>query len=274
MHTLKTVNEIVRERMNKCVDTLTHKYMKSVRPIYGSTYKRKPEHIGSCVLIELESIKYLITAAHVIDHNEDTTLYVANTTHLIEIKSKAIVSKAYNNDRYKDKLDFAILPLSEEMIIKLNDVIFLSESDMLTFDNQNDKSMYLALGFPNTQNKKVDIFNRIVTQNPFVYSSLLNKEAYIFKKIGADQKFNLLLNFSSKQSKDENNNVVNSFSPVGTSGGGLFLIEGMNNPENYRPNSPCSGKLVGILIENHKRYHVILATKISVIKTAIKLHAI
>ena len=77
MGSIKTVNEIVLERMNECVEVLVRKFMNSVRPIYGSTEHGKPYHIGSCVLIEIDKKKYLVTAGHVIDHNKTTTLYVS-----------------------------------------------------------------------------------------------------------------------------------------------------------------------------------------------------
>ena len=75
MGAIMTVNEAVRDRMNECVDILAKQYMKSVRPIYGSTEHGKPFHIGSCVLLEADGSHYLITAAHVIDHNDYTTLF-------------------------------------------------------------------------------------------------------------------------------------------------------------------------------------------------------
>jgi hypothetical protein len=268
---IKTVNEVVHERMNECVGVLVKRFMKSVRPIYGSTERGTPHHIGSCVLLEINKKKYLVTAAHVIDHNEITTLYVSGSEDLVQITAKAIMSKSDNNNRNDDKLDFAILPLSDCILSKLEDVVFLNESDMLCSDSQKDGNLYLALGFPNSKNKKIDNINKKVTQNPFVYSSTLKTQLELFNEIGAKPDFHYLLDFCGKHSKDENNNVVNSISPVGASGGALFFIEGMNNPENYRQSSDCSGKLVGILIENHKKQKIIMATKISVVKRALTI---
>jgi len=262
---IKTVNEVVRDRMNECTDILAKVYMKSVRPIYGSTEHGKPYHIGSCVLIEFNSSKYLITAAHVIDHNEITTLYISGGSDLIQIESEALITNSSNGNRDDDKLDFTILSLSAEILEKLGNIIFLNESFILNTPPTSNGKMYLALGFPNSKNKKVNNSEKKVTQNPFVYSSTLNLDEKIFNEIGATESQHYLLDFCSKHSKDENNNTVNSISPKGASGGGLFFIEGISNPESYRPNTNCTGKLVGILIENHKKQKIIMATKISVV---------
>jgi len=248
---------------------LAKEYMKSVRPIYGSNEHRKPYHIGSCVLIEVGSSKYLVTAAHVIDHNEITTLYVSGGSDLIQIEAEALITKPSTGNRDDDKLDFAILPLSTDIIEKIGTVAFIKESSILNTTPKSKGKLYLALGFPNSKNKKVNNPDKKVTQNPFVYSSTLNSDSKIFSKVGATESQHYLLDFCSKHSKDKNNNVVNSIAPKGASGGALFFIEGMNDPESYRPNTECTGKLVGILIENHKKQKVILATKISVVTNAL-----
>jgi hypothetical protein len=269
MGIIKTVNETVRDRMNECVDILAKQYMKSVRPIYGSTENGKPYHIGSCVLIEVGSSQYLITAAHVIDHNEITTLYVSGENDLIQIEAEALITNPSTENRDDDKLDFAILPLSDDIKNKLGSVVFLCEQFILNTSPECKGKLYLALGFPNSKNKKVNTSENKVSQNPFVYSSTLNLDDNVFEKVGATKSQHYLLDFCSKYSKDEMNNIVNSFAPKGASGGALFFIEGMSNPENYRPNAKCKGKLVGILIENHKKQKVIMATKISVVINAL-----
>jgi hypothetical protein len=266
---IKTVNEAVRERMNECVEILARQFMSSVRPIYGSTEHEKPYHIGSCVLIEIDKNKYLVTAAHVIDHNKINTLYVSGESDLVQLEAEALITNPDTGNRDDDKLDFAILSLSDEITAKLGNVVFINESGMLDVAPENKGKLYLALGFPNSKNKKANNKESKVTENPFVYSSTLNFDEDVFNEVGATTSQHYLLDFCSKHSKDENNNKVNSIAPKGASGGALFFIEGMNNPDNYRPDAECIGKLTGILIENHKPQKVIMATKISVVKNAL-----
>ena len=272
MGSIKTVNEIVLERMNECVEVLVRKFMNSVRPIYGSTEHGKPYHIGSCVLIEIDKKKYLVTAGHVIDHNKTTTLYVSGKSQLVQLEAEALITNSDTGRRDDDKLDFAILSLSDEITAQLGNVVFINESGMSDVVIENEARLYLALGFPNSKNKKVNNEENKVTQNPFVFSSTLNLDEDVFKEVGAKASQHYLLKFCSKYSKDENNKKVNSISPTGASGGALFFINGMNNLESYRPGAECIGKLTGILIENHKQQKVIMATKISVIKEALTVN--
>ena len=145
----------MREKMNECVSSLSEKYLKSVRPIYGASESKKPEHIGSCVLLEINKEKYLITAAHVIDHNEHTMLYtsgILETDELISIEYKnCICTKSINGQRKNDRFDFAILLLSENIIQSMASVIFLTESDV--FNHEPDNGMYLALGWSTSKNQ-------------------------------------------------------------------------------------------------------------------------
>jgi hypothetical protein len=269
---IKTINEVVRDRLNECVNSLVKRYMKSVRPIYGSKMDGSPYHIGSCVLIDVGGAKYLVTAAHVIDHNEETTLYVSGDNDLIQLEAEALLTSHVSGDRRNDKLDIAVLPLSSHIADQLGEIVFVDESSMIRTSCDSNK-YYMALGFPNSKNKKINNIEKKVTQNPFVYSSGLILDDDVFREIGANRAQHYLLNFSSKYSKDENGNMVNSIEPKGASGGALISIEGVNDLLSYRPDSECTGRLAGILIENHKRQKVILATKMSLVLHIISLHS-
>ena len=269
MNTIKTVAEIFQERMNECVDILSKRFLCSVRPIYGSNEQNKPYHIGSCVLIAVGAKKYLVTAAHVIDHNDRSTLYVAGTTNLVKIEAECIISKSIDGSRKNDKFDFAVMSLSDQVVQELGTgTKFLKESDIL-LATPKQRSLYLALGYPNSRNKTNNL-NLSVSQNPFVFSSTLVDNPDIFKGISVSAETHYLLDFCRKHSKDVNNKIVNSISPIGASGGGLFFIDAVSNPENLRPGSGCTGKLVGILVEHHKTHKIILATKLTLVMNAIK----
>ena len=248
--------------------------MDSIRPIYGCNKKFDPYFIGSCVLIEVEGKKYLITAAHIIDDNDFTTLYSSGNGDkdiLVELTSKkAIVTKAEGNNRDNDQLDFAILPLTTEMLKSIgNDVVFLNEKDFNLRKVPVERELHLAMGYPRSKNKKIDKKRKKVTTNPLVYSSSLVIDNEILEFVGGSEKFNLLLDYNNKEYKNEKFEIENSISPVGASGGGLFFIEGMKNLENFKPNVDCNAKLVAILIEVHEEKNIILATKLSVIFDAI-----
>ena len=243
MSIIKSLSESLHERMNECVNILQKKYIKAVRPVYGSDELGNLCHIGSCVLIKVKNTNYLITAAHVLDENEITTLYVGggDGTDLVKIEGEGLETNAPMGNRKDDKFDFAIFPLTEEIVKKLGTVTFIDESSFLSEYLDNTRGLYLIIGYPNSKNKKNNIKDNKVLPKYFPYAANLNTSDETFKIIGADKRYHYLLNYS-KTSKDENNQEVNSIKPTGMSGGGLFFIEGMHKPENLRPNADCTGK--------------------------------
>ncbi|WP_155806675.1 trypsin-like serine protease [Mariprofundus ferrooxydans] len=262
---IKTVAEATFDRMNECSKELAKQFLKSVRSIYGSTKYGKPSHIGSGVLISYGSNKILLTAAHVMDHNELTTLYISGERSLVSLTGHCSLTVAPNGNRRMDKLDFALLLLSDETIQKMGQVEYLDEHQFQVTDLPPNERCCLALGFPNSRNKRCNNTNMKVKQEPFVYTSVLKTDDFLYRSLSANPAYHYLLDYCSNHSKDEENNTVNSVSPKGVSGGGLFLIEGMANPESYKPNAKCNGKLLGILIEYHKNEKVLLFTKLSVV---------
>jgi hypothetical protein len=63
--------EIGLQRFHECVESLSATFLPAVRPMYGATKHGLPVQIGTCTLLKIKGERYLITAAHVIDHNTD-----------------------------------------------------------------------------------------------------------------------------------------------------------------------------------------------------------
>lgn len=272
MGTIKTIGELTRERMNECSDALANKYLLSVRAIYGATENGKPDHIGSCVLLEYRDKKILATAAHVIDKNEFTSLYINGEAKLVQIIGSSLITAAQDSDRDKDKLDFSVLPISDELAIALGNAYYVPENEWELRDLPKKDRCCLVLGFPNSKNKKTDTAKKLVRPEPFVYTSIIRSDPMLFAEINFSPSDHYLLDFCRKHSKDSSGKITNSICPKGCSGGGLFLIENMANPESYRPEAGCSGKLLGILIEQNKNKKVLAFTRISTIKKALTQH--
>ena len=268
MTQLVTLQNIARERMNKCSDVLSRKFLRSVRPIYGSTERGEPEHIGSCVLVEFAGKKYLVTAAHVIDNNEQTTLYVGGERNLVEVVGEFLITAPPKGQRSNDKLDFAIHEVKDEFEASLGNLDFINESECLIQPQEEPPKFCLALGYPNSKNKKFNRNAKTVKEVPFVYSSSLKHEGDIFSTVGASVWHHFLLDFCGRYSKNEKGEKVHSWSPIGVSGGGLFSIKGLDL-NSVLDDSDCHGELIGIFIEFHKSQKVLLAIKFSTIYAAL-----
>ena len=269
MNIIKTLPELTFERMNECTNKLAPQLLRSVRAIYGSKPNGTPVHIGSCVAITFQSQKYLITAAHVLDENENTSLYVSGESELILIESEALVTTPIEGKREDDVIDFAIIILSESLQNQIGNIEYITEDNMLLDEIRHNDRHCLVLGYPNSKNKFNPTTGTNLKETPFIYSSYLKSNADIHMQTGTSPANHYLLDFCKKHSKDENNKTVNSIYPRGVSGGGLFQIEGMTNPNSYKPETPCHSKLIGILIEFKKSKKVLVFTKLKVIITAL-----
>lgn len=269
MTIIKTINELAFERMDICSDVLAKKYLLSVRAIYGATDNGRPYHIGSCILLEYKGNKILVTAAHVIDHNEQTSLYISGENNLVQLIGSCFTTSSRDDDRGKDKLDFSVFPISDKLASDLGNLYFIPEKEWALEELSEKDRCCLALGFPNSKNKKIDPSKNEFKLEPFVYTSTIKSDPKLFEEIGFSTADHYLLDFCSKHSKDSDNKITNSICPTGVSGGGLFLLEGIANPESYRPEIECKGKFLGILIEQRKNKKVLVFTRIAVIIKAL-----
>jgi len=251
MGIIKTVGEVALDRMNECTKMLAEKHLQSVRPIYGSTESDKPVHIGSCILLDYQDEKLLLTAAHVIDNNYVTTLYVGGATNLVLLTGDCLTSAMPSGDRKEDKIDVALVKLPTEVQEKLGNVHYIPEADWNTGDLPIKDRCCMCLGFPNSKNKRVNHQEKTVEHTPFIYTSNLKRDVDLFQKTGGAE----------------------SIHPRGVSGGGLFLIEEMWNPNSYKPGTPCTSKLLGVLIEFHKEQKVLMFTKMSLVQEALSMRS-
>lgn len=90
MGKIKTVQEATRDRINECINAVCDRFGSAVRPIYGSDDRRLATHIGSAILLKVHGTPLIITAAHVIDVNEQMALYVAGTKCLVPLRQLSL----------------------------------------------------------------------------------------------------------------------------------------------------------------------------------------
>jgi hypothetical protein len=88
-------HELIIESFEQAERELVHEYTlqatvdfrKSVRPIYRSNLlDHRPEHVGSCVLLDIERSLVVATAAHITDSLARTALFVGGPDNNWESK--------------------------------------------------------------------------------------------------------------------------------------------------------------------------------------------
>jgi hypothetical protein len=258
---IKTIKQVILDRLRECIAAAQDQYGAAVLPIYGSNSKGAPFQIGSCVLLRLDGESFLVTAAHVIDWHERASLYVGQS-QLEPIALDFIVTNRVAGSRDRDKADVAIAKLPADFVAKLGGAKFITKSELSYADVKTKGQAFTCLGFPNSKNKKVDRNKTIITAQMASVTGLriLPNDLVRELRVSGDQHVFVKHN---KYSKDLVGTKVNSFSLPGMSGGAVIDLGNVADPKNLT--SKCNPRLAGILIEFHSKHEAIVGTRLAFI---------
>lgn len=253
---------LLRKRQFEVSATAQAKFRDSVRAIYGAKLNSRPTHLGSATLVEINSVKVLLTAAHIVDENKLTTLYLSAGDSLSIIDGKFTITEAPNG-RTKDHYDFAFYRLTEALAEKLEGSHFISLQDLSVASAQPQGTLFTALGFPNSKNRKYNPKKMTVKPTLFPYSSVHVLDPDIAKGLPNNGDDHLFITYG-KKSRDEEGNVDNSVAPKGMSGGLIVDAGRPGDLEVLAGTKVPTPFAAGIVIELKKK-KVLLGVRMSVI---------
>lgn len=257
---------LVRKFMTAAADVATDAFRNAVRPIYGADSNGRPTHIGSSILIEIDGVKMIATAAHVIDHNVQTSLYVGGMGALNLLVGEFQTTIAPKGDRHRDHYDFAFVELSPDQIAELGEVRFVTEREMVPARTPVDKRLFTAIGYPNSKNKRFDANSKMLRGQLYQYSSLHRAEPALAAKLGVTDDDHLLITHHP-YAADETGRKVRPIGPRGLSGGAM--IEAVETSLAYfRGERSWTPRLAGITIERDSNR--LIATRMHVVISAIR----
>ncbi len=258
----------LRARMNELADRAKTRFRASVRTIHGVTDGGEPEHIGSCILLDLRGSKVLLTAAHVADWNATTMLYVGGSSGTVPIETPFLKTDAPNGRRDDDVYDFAATKLSDTAVAQLGDG-YITEGDILLYPNIEPGHLYTALGYPNSKHKRLDRVKKSIPLHLFSYSSTSRLDDKL--ATWGEGKHHLFLSYQ-KHSRSEDGLKVASISPRGLSGGLVIDVGKPSDPRVYRDETCPVPKLAGMTIALWKQHQVLICTRMfCIIPTLLKL---
>src|SRR5580692_6129387 len=81
-------------------------------PIYGVDDRGKPYLVGSSLLLKVGDRRLLVSAAHVLDWNKETSLYAAGPTRPILIEGESYRTQPPQTGRDDDSTDVGIVDVS------------------------------------------------------------------------------------------------------------------------------------------------------------------
>ena len=244
------------------------KFRTAILPIYGSTPRGIPIHIGTAIALDWNLQKLLLTAAHVIDNNELSSLYVGGAD-LTLLEMNFLTSSKSGQDRIHDHYDFAIGRIPPQTLKALDGISFISESDICTASHEPAGTTYTIVGYPNSKNKKTNATKRLVYTEQAHYSDVARTNQTLSQELNLSHTTHIFMNYNAKHSRDAQGQRVNSIQLKGMSGGPVFNIGVLPDPSvlgGCRHPDPC---LVGLFTEFHRNQKTMIATRVQSILRAV-----
>ncbi|WP_027530118.1 trypsin-like peptidase domain-containing protein [Bradyrhizobium sp. WSM3983] len=257
-----TISEFTRNTLNGLMSSAAAEDIaRAVQPIYFAKDDGRAHHLGSCVLVKYKSRHLLLTAAHVIDANKVSSLYIPVRGRLErKLEGAGLATVAPSGIRDRDKFDFSIIELPPHLVNALGPIRYVQENEL-----QSDVIAgrpYMAFGYPNSQNKKIDHQIRKVVSKRFAYGGALFVPDQATNNGSTALGDHLLRIKYERHSRTRDGDIVNSIDPRGISGGAIFDLGRMIA---VSPDWTDPPKLAGILFERRRQERTIVATNISTI---------
>jgi hypothetical protein len=154
--------------------------------------------------------------------------------------------------------------MPDDFTARLGNVAYIPSTRLVAEDRMTTAHHnYVALGYPNSRNKKLDYLNKRVLPVAWKYSSMVKPNAELAGTLGISGQDHLFLDFDRPHSKDADGHVVNSVRVRGASGGALIDMGVIARADNIERGAKCDGRLAGILIEQPPSHKAIVALKIA-----------
>ena len=263
---IKDIKDVAHERMNEASDSALSNFRNAVFPIYGADEEGLLEHIGSALLLDLPEGHFLLTAAHIMDWNTKTTLYLGRRNAL-QLQFEVLSTKAPNGNREQDNFDFAIARLNTELQERLSGAKFIKEEEISRSIAKTDDRIYACLGYPNSKNK----FNPHKTNKNKVIPHL-----GIYTSIGtqseslegsANEQEHILHSYDKKYSRCDSGEKIRKPDLHGFSGGAIIDLGPFSV---YTVNSTLEPKLAALIIDFPENEQVIRGTRLTTILNAFR----
>lgn len=253
--------QIVKTRINRSLQAMKNYHC----PIIGADEKSKPYLVGTGVVLDIVSKLFIVSAAHVFDENDITTIYTFLNGEQQIIEGEVHVTTKPENDRNKDKLDVAVFKVSDSLISKFRTSYTpVTIEDIEINDIPASKKYYAFIGHPANKTKPKYGTTKINREVFSYFGTVASSNTY--EQLSFSTYSHIVVGFDPKKCIDENGKRCTFPKAKGMSGGGVWLLEDLNK----HSSQSHVNKLVGIGIENHKNPKVMVGTRIGAVIEVIK----
>ena len=204
---------------------LAKRQQESVMPVFVIDHG-KPERIGSCVLVCLDSDFFAFTAAHVIRDAASTHFFAPPEGKGGKLLPLPPYTTHLSSQGRDGDLDVGLLVLKERQLGPFHQRVFLARTEIDSNDRPDDRSLescYFVLGYSASKTQvKVSRTERRIHQQSFHCSTHpVSAAEYLQEQL--PQADHILLDFDHNEIKVEGR-LVSPPRLQGVSGGGIFQI--------------------------------------------------
>ena len=235
---------------------------KTICPIYGIDNNDQPYLVGSSIPFRIQSRSFLVTAAHVLDEHQWTTLYTGGDEELVQLAGSSHRIQRPTAGRHVDNFDFGFIEISSSNSNQWSRYTFLTTSDLDAEDVPDGHTLYAFVGFPETRNRALRGHKFRLSAAIFV---LLSCSFERYGSLGLNPGTHFLGEFDREKQIDSERKVVTGPDPRGISGGGVWRLGRAS--EFASPSN--SEKLIGIGIEYRRAEKVLVGVRISLVLAAL-----
>ena len=229
----------------------------SICPIFRE-HRGSMEQFGSSVLLDILGVNFLLTASHITDLNESSSLYIPGKKHLIPISGYlADMRMPTSGNRDDDRYDVAYYRLDHDCISEIHDEFaFLKADDCDLYDTTSDGDCYTIIGYPSRKSETVGQSTR--TELISLTGEGVTDSRY--GKSNRNIQHHLLIQYRRNRAlhyRTFKKSLV--CLPEGMSGGGVFAW----HKELPNPKFVTQPKLVGIVTDYDQGNDVFIATRLN-----------
>jgi hypothetical protein len=210
---------------------------------------------GAGILLKLQGEIFLITAAHLLNHETWGDLVIPGANNAT-VTLQGELCTSYLRSSEKSTVDFSILRLYPKMHKHLTIYHPIEESEIAMNHSPIQKDHYLLAGYPVRKIKK-KAGEKTFQLNPFIFLTHgTTKKRYL--NHGFDENSHILVQFQRKLQSFRDGSISNVGNPQGISGSGLYFIPEFTQTQIDQ----LQLSLIGIMIENHQDKGFMAAFKI------------
>ena len=261
----------IKREIEEAAPAVARTLLKHHRLLYEVGQNQHLVPLATGLLLRVERRHFLITAAHVLDaNNEHPTCDLA--THGRDGLGEAVILHGESfrtvtpegRTRLDDRLDVGFIALDAAVVEQIGEDRFMGPELMDLNDAGCMPALYGALGYPEELNLTITPTEaRPVTKVPFLYTSVFDAPEE-YQRIGVSPNTHLLMHASNKKTRAAGDIKMKLPDLHGMSGGGCWRLT------EYGRN-PTAPRLLAMTIEWRRwKTHGLLASRMNLVVQALR----